>query len=108
MRSIFTVCYVLLYSQLIKIIFLHVSWENPLVDSIGKIPPNGHYMRWLTPCLGKLKRLPVEEDMFLKYFRSSSARELMCLVICHAKSFNVSLSISLSSFLYVVMSFRWS
>ena len=49
-RSIFTVCFVLLYSQLTKkIIFHHVNWEHPLADSIGKSPSDEHYMHWLTP-----------------------------------------------------------
>ena len=46
---IFTVCYVLLHSQLTKkIIFHHVNWEQPLADSIGKSSSDGHYMHWLT------------------------------------------------------------
>ena len=53
-RSNFTVCYVLLYSQLIvlysQLIFDHINWENPLVDSIGKSLSNRHYMCGLTPC----------------------------------------------------------
>ena len=41
---ILTVWCVVVFTTEEKVIFHHVSWENPLFHSDGKSPSDGHYM----------------------------------------------------------------